>query len=144
MNKIVALMMLLPSLLAAQIPLSPSLDTVQVNISEPKQVKEYNAPFMYRRWWKEIQSCTGLFIPTKMTQTVKFFWVAGQLFQVEGTGLYVGYTYAWDNEIYVHKDYVLNEALIKHEMTHILMWHHTKQPGHPPEYYKKECGNTPK
>jgi hypothetical protein len=83
---------------------------------------EYGQPKIYAQWWTEIAKCEDLPLPDSR-KDVRFFEVNGKVFMPAGFMFWLdGATYPASNEIYLTSLYVLDEAVVKHEMLHWLLW----------------------
>jgi hypothetical protein len=98
-------------------------------------------PAIYQQWWKEAMECTGLKIPMSQTTGVWFSYVNGRSFSFpDDTLYYIGYTFAKSRHIMLVLSGVYDAHLVKHEMTHYLMYQSGMPAGgHPPQYFDK-CG----
>lgn len=121
---LIGLLLWWPSSLVAQSqPTAPNIYIMQLPSTETGNIAYFQAPLIYKNWWTEVKSCAGVTgIPDSLFNTLKWVSVDSDGFMAMGHGPYWGYTYAWDNEIWVLERYKLNERLIKHEMLHYLLW----------------------
>lgn len=122
---------------AAQLPTGGMLiprDSI-VNV-DTMIVAQYDPPAIYSTWWGEIQSCTKLH--TKLT-VHDFAWIGvpGAGFLIAGhTQPVPGWAAVENRTFLVLVRYVMNERLVKHEMTHALMWESGDSiPSHSQEFW---------
>ena len=136
---------LFPIILSAQqtTPSAPEFDSTAkiANIirENPDEVAAYySPPSVYFKWWKEVRVCTNTKdVPEKRFYDLKWAHVRADGFLASGRGPYIGYTYAWLNEIWIIDDRVLDKQVVKHEMLHFLLWNQGKVAAdHPPIFFK--------
>ena len=111
------------SLVAQSHPTAPNVYIMQLPSTETGNIAYYSAPSIYKIWWKEVKKCAGVSsVPDSSFNSLKWVSVDSDGFMAMGHGPYMGYTYAWDDEIWVLERYKMDERLIKHEMLHYLLW----------------------
>ncbi len=122
-----------------QTPRRISVVNVPVFSVFPKRIAPYDPPLIYKKWWDEVQACTGLKTPITVFKKLKFHMVLAEAFIADNdsTFLFAGLTTPWTNTITVEFSGITNERLIKHEMTHIQMYQNGVSAGHPDIYFKK-------
>lgn len=121
---LLGLLLMFPSSLISQTSNTiPNVYIIEFPSNETGEILQYNAPQIYRNWWNEVKSCSGISgVPDSSFNALKWVSVDSDGFMAMGSGPYIGYTYAWDKEIWVLNRYKLNELLIKHELLHYLLW----------------------
>ena len=102
----------------------------------------FQQPEIYERWWREIAACQNLILPVELTRAFKFVAVNAETMAVNGEFGVLGYASMGTFTIFVVESLAMNESLIKHEQTHILLglngidqgknWH--------PDLYFTRCG----
>jgi len=122
-----------PSPLVAQ---TPNVYILALPSTETGTIAYYSAPLIYKNWWNEVKKCANITdVPDNFLNRLTWVSVDSDGFMAMGHGPYMGYTYAWDNEIWVLRRYMMDERLIKHEMLHYLLWNTTPRiEGHPIEF----------
>ena len=126
-----------PSYLVAQTPkVIPNVYILALPSTETGAIAYYQSPLIYKNWWKEVKECSGVSsVSDSLFNSLKWISVDSDGFMAMGHGPYMGYTYAWDNEIWVLERYKTDERLVKHEMLHYLLWNSTPRVlGHPIEF----------
>lgn len=117
------------------------------NVYDNPVVAEYKAPDIYEKWWQELQECEQMSISRPAQDRIHYYYVMGEYFHMDyfhtyrDTSQIIGFANIWLDRLYVIKDGVTREGLVKHEMLHFLMWHNGWQVGHPRELFDK-CGVT--
>jgi hypothetical protein len=118
-------------------------DSVSIGVIPYKSLTgRFDPPAAYEEWWQEIMSCSHLPVSKVVRDKVKWNFVSipFRLRGYERVGeIYVGYTMAWKNEIYVIFDGITDPHLVKHEMLHYLMYQNGLAAGHPDSLFDK-CG----
>lgn len=98
---------------------------------------QYPAPEVYKRWWLEVQNCTGMKVDLEVSD---FGWISvpGAGFILNGNKMPVP---AWaaveKRNVLILDRYLMNERLVKHEMTHLLMWETRKEASHTGEFWTR-------
>ena len=105
------------------------------------QVTEYSQPFIYSQWWAEIAICEGFPPPDSAAQhSVQFFSVPSSLFAFN-LGTMLAGTFDHEPAIYMGAPYVWEEAIVKHEMLHmILRWAGFEFLNYHPADFFEKCG----
>lgn len=118
---------------------TPELTMKIVSIPDIPNVSRVDPPEIYYRWWTEVQTCTGLTASKTVFDKLEFYMVYADAFVVDNdtTFMMVGLATPWNNRIHLTITGVSTERLVKHEMTHILMFQNGLQPGHPDMIFKK-------
>ena len=104
-------------------------------------IKSYVRPQIYQKWLNELEVCQGIQLSKKVTDDVNFYAILTDqdAFYFNEVGPYIGYAMPWDNKIYLTQKYVFIETVVKHEFTHVLMWHIGNLEDHPKKYFNKRC-----
>jgi hypothetical protein len=99
-------------------------------------VQRFIALPIYKTWWNEVKLCSNLTSVSDIYfNRLKWFSVNSDGFMAMGHGPFIGYTYAWDDEIWIIKIGMYSERLVKHEMLHYLLWNSNIKTGdHPIEF----------
>jgi hypothetical protein len=106
------------------------------------KVTLYPPPSFYSRWWTEIQDCTNLHVDKNIVKKQSWYMVESPNFMIRRNGPLLGYNFVDSNYIYVVQSRMLDEVVIKHEMTHTLVWNVLGIKGHPLKYFVYNCSNT--
>lgn len=111
------------------------------------EMSSYLSDSTYDRWWHEVAECEGLELPSFYV-IVKWVQVNYPYFQLAGEPLpageaALGRSFLKEWQIYIAIPYRFDEAVIKHEMTHFLLyWARIARGGHPAKYFDGHCGFT--
>lgn len=107
-------------------PAIPNIYILKLPSSETGEIIQYQSPLIYKKWWNEVRICSNTTdVPDTLFDKLKWVSVASDGFMAMGYGPYMGFTYAWDDEIWVLERYKLDERLVKHELLHYLLWNTT-------------------
>lgn len=118
-----------------------------VNPMYPATSKYFNDS-TYDRWWHEVADCEGLRLPSFYV-IVRYVQVNYPYFELPEApavpgSVTVGYSFVREWQIYIAIPYRLDEEIVKHEMTHFLLYwaRITPRGGHPLRYFDGHCGFT--
>jgi hypothetical protein len=86
-----------------------------------------------RDWWFATAHCQGITTSHKAFESIRFFAINSEIFGNRGPFQvgYVGYFLPDSMAIYLALPLAKKEVLVRHEMTHALMWLNKEAPGHP-------------
>ncbi|HUQ48443.1 MAG TPA: hypothetical protein VM053_09400 [Gemmatimonadaceae bacterium] len=97
----------------------------------PSTAHAFSPPLVYDKWWKMVESCSGV---TRPLADVTWFGVSGSSFQLQKE-LVTGYWSAGSNRVVLADSSRLDGAVVRHEMLHALV----RQPGHPRSAFLEKC-----
>jgi hypothetical protein len=105
------------------------------NIVDPKLPEassRFDPPQSYTRWWNMVQSCSGA---VGDLSAVSWYRTALPLIPLDGSSVTAYWSQA-TNRVVVTDQFLLDGAVIRHEMLHSLI----RRAGHPREYFVEKCG----
>lgn len=141
------LALFLPELVRAQ---EHDLDVPDTAVSNPmyEATSRYYLDATYDRWWHEVAACQGIELPDSYVLVryvqVNYAWfnLTGKEAAAAGSA-YAGYSFVREWQMFVAIPYRNDEEVVKHEMTHFLLyWAHIAYGGHPAQYFSGRCGFT--
>lgn len=95
----------------------------------PLVILEYGPLYEYEAWWREIAACENLPLPLKHYST-RFFALNVREYLYDQVWA-IGNVAPEENQIYLAFPYIGVEAIVKHEMLHLLMEWNGEDRGHP-------------
>lgn len=148
--RIIALLLLvlalfLPELVRAQTHDIEVPEGPVINPMYPATSRYFLDP-MYDRWWHEVAACEGLALPD-VYQLVRYVQINYAYFDLPaddpappGSGI-LGHSFVAEWQMFVAIPYRYDEEVVKHEMTHFLLyWARIAYGGHPRQYFSGRCG----
>jgi len=147
-------LLLLPMILIAQQPDSTERDSIRQTtilvLPNPLLVHRVDPPLIYKKWWKEVEKCSHLYVPYIQRQKVQWYSINADGFvfkddsteMIDSGHMFLAYTLSEIDVIFIADrggtgHGIDNEDTVKHEMIHYLMYHNGLQPGHPKEIYDR-------
>lgn len=99
----------------------------------------------YDRWWHEVAACEGIELPTYYA-IVRYVQINYPYFDLPESPspkgeVTLGHAFVREWQMYIAIPYRWDEAVVKHEMAHFLLyWAHIANGGHPNPYFDGHCG----